>query len=534
MNQDTNNARSLADLFSSFDLPTNLTSTASLQFLTNLTKSSSTNTEATNQPSLSLLDSTIQSQKVADESNANSQQVSSASSTQPQWNPQPTRSGRIPQKPDPNSNFFNPLDYLDFPTDSESDDPDFQPPLEDPTSAKKVLDLDARPSGSQSATSASTPAIDWAQQLLGASGLSTADLLGHFGRYSAMENQINSVSQSRHADSQGTDINPELRVDPSTSCSNRDPQIFSRPVHQDPKNSRSYSRPPWSTEQIPSVPRTSNSSGSIKKPSPITAASRAGIPFVKIDLPDSDDSPEFVPPPPKRARREPGICRTIHDSRYQSERELSRSPTRSSRNTATASLRSIQPAIVQTPTDRAVEYLTDGSPCESLAESEFTTTSNTHHHHHQSSSGPVLNKNGLPRAKPGPKPRPKAPLGLDEKAEFMQRKREGMRAVRERKKEYVEELEDQCRLLQAENARLREENEQLMRESRENWKAKALGSFPSITTAHNNHITTLKENNGNHLPSRRYKPIAPKLTEGRTVLDVIAKRSKNTQLSRRP
>ncbi|EGF98475.1 uncharacterized protein MELLADRAFT_95644 [Melampsora larici-populina 98AG31] len=226
----------------------------------------------------------------------------------------------------------------------------------------------------------------------------------------------------------------------------------------------------------------------------------SGIPFVKIDFPDSDDSPEFVPPPPKRARREPGVSRTIHDSRYQSEQEL----------------------------NRAVEYITDGLPCESLAESDYTTT----HHYPQSSSVPVLNKNGLPRAKPGPKPRLKAPLGLDEKAEFMQKKREGMRAVRERKKEYIEELEDQCRLLQAENVRLREENEQLMRESRENWKAKALRSFPSNPTT-NNHMDTLKKNNSNHLSSRKYKPIAPKLTEGRTVLDVIAERSKTTQLLRR-
>ncbi|EGG11206.1 uncharacterized protein MELLADRAFT_115337 [Melampsora larici-populina 98AG31] len=532
MEQDPNDARSLAELFSSFDLPTNLNSSTSLQFLNSLTNSNSTNTQANHQ--LSFLDSTIQSQKVVNEStpNSNNLSTSNTSSNQLQWNPQPTRSGRIPQKPDPKSNLFNPLDYLDFPTDSESDDPDFQPPLEDTTSAKQVLDLlDERPSGSQTAASASTPAIDWAQQLLGASGLSTADLLGHFGRYSAMENQNTSVSRSRPADSHRANVDPDLRLDTSTSSNNRDPKPNSKAIQLDPPSSRPNSRSPWPTEQIPSVPVPSHSSRIINKPSPLTAASMAGIPFVKIDFPDSDDSPEFVPPPPKRARREPGTSRTIHDSRYQSERELSRSPTRSFRNPATSSLRSIQPAIAKTPTDRPVEYITDGSPCESLAESDYTTT---HHHHHQSSSSvPVLNKNGLPRAKPGPKPRPKAPLGSDEKAEFMQRKREGMRAVRARKKEYIEELEDQCRLLQAENIRLREENEQLMRESRENWKAKALGSFPSNPT-NNHHLTTLKENNSHHLSSsRKYKPIAPKLTEGRTVLDVIAKRSKTTQLSRR-
>lgn len=529
MNQDTNDSKSLADLFSSFDIPSNLTSSTSLEFLKSLTNSTSTTTESTNSLPLSFLDSTIQSQKTSHEPTSQSIPTSNASSSELQWKPQPTRSGRIPQKPDPNSNFFNPLDFLDFPTDSESDDPDFQPPPEDPIPAKQVSDLpDERPCGSQTATSASTPAIDWAQQLLDASGLSTADLLGHFGRYSAMENQNTTVSRPRDTGSHRANVDPGLRPDTSTSSDNRDPRINSKAVLDLP-SSRPYSRSPWSAEQAPSVPPTSSSSRIINKPSPLTAASMAGIPFVKIDFPDSDDSPEFVPPPPKRARREPGASRTIHDSRYQSERDPSRSPIRSFRNPATSSLRSIQPAIAKTPTDRAVEYLTDGSPCESLAESDYTT----HQHHRPSSSIPVLNKNGLPRAKPGPKPRPKAPLEPDEKAEFMQRKREGMRAVRERKREYIEELEDQCRLLQAENVRLREENEQLMRESRENWKAKALGSFPSSTTTNHN-ITTLKENNVNRLSSREYKPIAPKLAEGRTVLDVIAKRSRTTQLSRRP
>lgn len=502
------------------------------------------------------------------------------------WNSQPTRSGRVPQRPDPHNKVLNPLDFLEFPTDSESDDPDFQPPPEDLAhqeliqTTQIVQASSTRPN--QTDNHASNPpesAIDWAQRLLDVSGLSTADLLSHFGRPAVSEQHDQLLTRPHLPNAHEADI--EFDFSTLTASPAWTPAHPIDEPAREPKSTEHYAR--QNRVVISNPPPANGPRRDSDKPSPLTAASLAGIPFVKVSLPESDDSPEFLPPPPKRPRREPG---RVAESRFSPERDPPCSPTRTSRNHVTTTLADrsasgllpprplpstfraaarepfrhvelLPSSTVSTPLDR--DYHHAESPCESLADSEYVV---------DSQRPLVLNKNGLPRAKPGPKPKAKVEPLLVDKEDFMRRKREGMRASRERKREYVEELEDRCRELMNEyvylpprtktlfpscqfhsvfltpglpfffhrNTRLREENEQLMRESRENWKARALGLTHSQPPTSSSSTSTFKGNS----PSRRIKglrAIAPNL-QGRTVLDMMAKRSRTTATyggpSRRP
>ncbi|KAG0149910.1 hypothetical protein CROQUDRAFT_652867 [Cronartium quercuum f. sp. fusiforme G11] len=517
------NARALAKLLSVFDIPTTSSPALLSSYLATSTTSSSLSANTCNQLPHSLLTDPIdpqpqpQPQPQTDlPSTTHDTQLGSLASPSGsqhdllQWNLQPTRSGRIPQRPDPNSTFINPLDFLDFPTDSESDDPDFQPPPHSMTKSQEP-EREQEPPEPSSITQPSVPAVDWAQQLLGASGLSTADLLSHFGRYSAIENQASSLARPRPTNSPAPTFDLDfdfstLTASPPSSWA-PDPALASNPQF---KLSRANSRP---SRPAPAPGPSSSSSRAppllpTKRPSPLTAGSLAGIPFVQISLPDSDDSPEFVPPPSKRSRRDvpspdPFCSPTRHSvSSHHHEQGPSRPLPPAHR----------PPSIrtqVSTPCEQAA---IPESPCESIADSDISRP---------------LNKNGIPRAKPGPKPRPKPSVIPEaEREDVMRRKREGMRAVRVRKKEYVEELEDQCRFLQSENARLREENEQLMRESRENWKARALA-----LSHHPSPSTTVTTSSPRRIAGKVVRAIAPN-TQSRTVLDVIAKRSRTT-VSRR-
>ncbi|OAV97730.1 hypothetical protein PTTG_25947 [Puccinia triticina 1-1 BBBD Race 1] len=365
--------------------------------------------------------------------------------------PQPTRSGRIPQRPT-STISLNPLDFLEFPDESESDDPDFDPLSSQAQPARDFFSTQTYP--------ALAPA------------------------------PLDSLAQQ--AEPVGFDF--------STLCDHPEPLTAWPPLDSlsiDPSNPFNQFQPTSATLANPSP-----------KLSPLTQGELAGVPFVNINLPESDDSPEFIPPPTtrssaaaaaaaasssssrpsKRPRRETNIpdqnTAQWQESSSSTRTQPTTAPSRKSIPLSTcsstqlpASISSRYIAIAPTPNYTAEQY-------DTIEDSEDDGPSD-----HLSSRPELVQRNATIRAQPMPKPR--KPLSsttirpnqhdppstidheIGDREDSMKRKREGMRKNRERKKIYIVSLEDRCLELAEENARLREENQQLIRESRENWKAKA-------------------------------------------------------------
>ncbi|KAI9618658.1 hypothetical protein KEM48_006637 [Puccinia striiformis f. sp. tritici PST-130] len=331
---------------------------------------------------------------------------------------QPTRSGRIPRR-----TSLNPLDFLEFPDESESDDPDFDP----------------------------------------------------------LRNQ-ESIDQLFKDSQQPFTFNPAdpIGFDFSTLSNHPEPQ---QQQQQQPPNN-------WNTAfDSLNAYNTFNQPSLTDKLSPLTQGELAGVPFVNINLPESDDSPEFIPPPTTRSSAAAAAAAEDLDHLLDHPNDPDARLTRD-----------YSPLIKTHSPILAIELpLIDG-----YDEEEQT---------------------GLQRpnrsSKPGPKPKKAQPSTTnhpfptitttsanphntqfddgngDEREDSMKRKRECMRKNRERKKVYIVSLEDRCLELAEENAKLREENQELIRESRENWKSKAqsLEVFKSL----NHQIQSLQQQvNGAH------------------------------------
>ncbi|KAH9450647.1 hypothetical protein Pst134EB_018175 [Puccinia striiformis f. sp. tritici] len=140
---------------------------------------------------------------------------------------QPTRLGRIPQR-----TSLNPLDFLEFPDESESDDPNFDP----------------------------------------------------------LRNQ-ESIDQLFKDSQQPFTFNPadSIGFDFSTLSNHPEPQ---QQQQQQPPNNN------WNTAfDSLNAYNTFNQPILTDKLSPLTQGELAGVPFVNINLSESDASPEFIPPP---------------------------------------------------------------------------------------------------------------------------------------------------------------------------------------------------------------------------------------------
>ncbi|KNZ61673.1 hypothetical protein VP01_1371g2 [Puccinia sorghi] len=352
--------------------------------------------------------------------------------TPAEYNPQPTRSGRIPQKPA--STTLNPLDFLDFPDESESDDPDFDP------------------LNQQESSNVPSPHDNDNQQL----NHTHFDLLAH----------INAI---------GFDFSTLSDQPQQTWPSNS----FIQYNHNNKNNN--------TLNQIQFTQQASS-----PKLSPLTQGELAGVPFVNINLPDSDDSPEFIPPPTTRSTAASSSSRPSKRPRRETTSRVvtpintSTLPTQSTQQLSCSSTK-LAPSI-------SSRYIAIAPSLNYPAEKHETIDDSDHSEdgpldQQQDTDTTVGRTNNLSRAMPDPKPR--KPLSLqappshhhhhhqhdddiiDGREDSMKRKREGMRKNRERKKIYIVSLEDRCLELAEENARLREENQELIRESRENWKAKA-------------------------------------------------------------
>ncbi|CAH7665988.1 hypothetical protein BY996DRAFT_6414096 [Phakopsora pachyrhizi] len=451
------------------------------------------------------------------------------------WIPQQTRSGRIPQRPDPrNQPILDPLEFLNFPSDSESDDPDFQPTLHQHDHHRHQHHHQI-PQSSSSRLIPIDPSLKYFQQSdvrpsRTAVGQSTKQPVRH------------STKVANNRDGSGFDF-PSL-TDSNLNCLDWLNDSLRSNNHINSSNINNITSESTTTETLVRI-KDEDEDGdedlghrqSSDSQSPLTMGELAGIPFVDIKLPDSEDSPEFIPPPlpaTKRPRRaEPSLTRSslqrqqkhhtqdILQRKNQRNNDTSNSPPRnratsntssSSKNTAVysprrkarvehqnkdrassvASVPSYRSAHRTAFSNRLIEIApSPSSPIEdrnrvmvlSDDEGEENEEKDRLDRSNQSSSltkavhiATAVAKLNHQHAfnKPGPKPKPKAQLSGHQREERLKRKRELMRAIRERKKEYIEELEDKCLALAEENARLKEENEQLMRESRENWKAKAL------------------------------------------------------------
>ncbi|KAA1121109.1 hypothetical protein PGTUg99_013984 [Puccinia graminis f. sp. tritici] len=361
--------------------------------------------------------------------------------------PQPTRSGRIPLRP--TSTSLNPLDFLEFPDESESDDPDFDPLL-----------LQQQP-----------PTFNHTQQ------------------------------------QQQQQIEQQLGFDFSILSDLPQPTSTWSPLTND--NQASFN--PFNQFQT---------NETLNELSPLTQGEIAGVPFVNINLPESDDSPEFIPPPTtrssaaataaaiasasssssrpsKRPRRETNYTATA-DQNPPANRSLNQptaGPSKPSKSTKLpASISNRYVAIAPTPDstsyqDPVRQQTNSNRQIIERSDDDDDDSDHSSQTHRLPTHAEIVQRNTANRSKPGPKPRknlvsfnhdlPQSSSNLEnhqfieDREDSMKRKREGMRKNRERKKIYIVSLEDRCLELAEENARLREENQELIRESRENWKNKA-------------------------------------------------------------
>ncbi|KAI7945101.1 hypothetical protein MJO28_010796 [Puccinia striiformis f. sp. tritici] len=381
---------------------------------------------------------------------------------------QPTRSGRIPRR-----TSLNPLDFLEFPDESESDDPDFDP----------------------------------------------------------LRNQ-ESIDQLFKDSQQPFTFNPAdpIGFDFSTLSNHPEPQ---QQQQQQPPNN-------WNTAfDSLNAYNTFNQPSLTDKLSPLTQGELAGVPFVNINLPESDDSPEFIPPPTTRSS---AAAAAAAEDLGSSSRPSKRPRRETNTRLLTVDQNSQPNTRNRTPVDVSSKLPKSGQQDlsfnklpSSISGRYIAIAPSPHYPDHQDQK---LNNNynrsdgydeeeqtGLQRpnrsSKPGPKPKKAQPSTTnhpfptitttsanphntqfddgngDEREDSMKRKRECMRKNRERKKVYIVSLEDRCLELAEENAKLREENQELIRESRENWKSKAqsLEVFKSL----NHQIQSLQQQvNGAH------------------------------------
>ncbi|PLW14984.1 hypothetical protein PCANC_02228 [Puccinia coronata f. sp. avenae] len=451
--------------------------------------------------------------------------------------PQQTRSGRIPQRPA--STTLDPLDFLDFPDESESDDPDFDPLNPPPPSSSNVH---SPKQATQNHSQSQLPCFDLFSQL----------------------------------DPTGFDF----------STLSDQPQPIGTSVQQNNFNHQNSTNNPFNQFQFDQTYQFS------PKLSPLTQGEIAGVPFVNINLPESDDSPEFIPPPttrssaaaaiassssrlPKRPRREVNARSLVDPSLQPSSSTCTLNPpaNTSSKPTSKPALPSAKlPAgISKLPAAISSRYVAI-APSPNYPHTDRKSSHGETIHNSDDSEGEeseqlnterTLVGTSLTRSKPAPKRRKTAQsLGLvgisqeddvGEGEDPIKRKRECMRKTRERKKIYIVSLEDRCLELAEENARLREENEELMRESRENWKAKAKslevfkllnqqiqrlqGTTPGGGPTTRNDASSRKAQPGPPPPQQRARPVEQRIVQKRK-LDTYQSshypNSNNVDAQRRP
>ncbi|MBW0483256.1 hypothetical protein O181_022971 [Austropuccinia psidii MF-1] len=409
----------------------------------------------------------------------------------------------------------HPLDFLNFPTDSESDDPDFIPPnlkldkkyFNDNSSltsnSKQKIQIDPKLSQETHTNSNYHPSI-----IQSKSNLNSDSNL----------NPDSSINQS----SKTLNFNHQIDFDFSTLSNHHfndsnlssNSLVISKPDSQSNQKSISFDS---NKTQIDS----SNQSNNLDPNSNQNSSNQ--IPFINIPLPDSDDSPEFIPQPIKKNRSD--VIKS--NSSLSSSNQLNHTNSQLKRPSKTQSSSSHlhhrnHIKLPQSITSRYVAIAPSPSAFNQDSVQALSPDSNTDSDQ-GSSSHLHLIKNGQLRSKPGPKPKLKRSLDLSDQDDLSRKKRDRSRAIRERKKEYIEELEKRCLALAEENAFLKQENEQLIRESRENWRAKALGigqQIPSTTSfrdkSHNQSDSRPSSKSGSMIASR-----------GRTVLDVLAKRNRS-------
>lgn len=352
------------------------------------------------------------------------------------WHAQPTRSGRVPRLPDPSSISADPLSLLDLPSESESDDPDFRPHGLSPRQAKRASRR-ASATGGESGESPPWGGIgtdtdaDW-----GAGGQD--DLFG-LGSFIGAPTDVNALSHAALLNS----------LDFSTALSQSQHPTGGPTFGESPEWTGISSTPAATTGEQ----GASNPDG---RPSPLTAASLAGIPFVNVNLPESDDSPEFLPPPSKRQRRERDRESHRAGSVAGSEISLRSRGAAKEQIERPPSLAQSRPVVHQTAQDAAISRNNPALSSHDLIANYKSQTVNASvvaphappvtfaRPDHQSApsasasqsttAAQYLTKAGTVRMKTGPKPK----LDKEEKAE---RKRQLMRDTRARNKEYVEDLE---------------------------------------------------------------------------------------------
>lgn len=449
-------------------------------------------------------------------------------------------------------------DFFNFPDDSQSDDPDYEPPPSRPKEHHHRPSSDGHPAigqhdpnRSQTITPADglAPNLDW---------LSSSNPTHRSSTYPA---HLLTTTNDHLLDQIGFDFSTLSDLPPHKSID-----------HQP-------HRP--SIDHHPSLTRSDN------KLSPLTQGEIAGVPFVNINLPDSDDSPEFIPPipippsisprPSKRPRRASTTDRHPHQNHRHPHQPQLPLPGPSNTTSSSALKQSAPKSLARHPSsidhrqptglDRTIKLPTSISnryiaiapnpyhPSSNPAieernkiqkrptylkvpsQDEFETDMDDHDDEdddeiqtYSTSKVNLPNQGPANRSRPEPKPKKSHPnrpvsdpsLRIRQPAtegisleDPVKRKRDAMRKARERKKLYIISLEDRCLELAEENARLREENSDLIRESRENWKSKAksLEVFKQL----NQQIQQLQKQQ----PSQNLKSTRPRSRRGGSEPDIV-------------